>query len=137
MKTTLKTKTAGEIIINSEYIGNKQWDADEKNNNYHNHIISVIYKGHKLSFDFWGSIMNPEIKNDQENAFSFYCFLSDSLSSSESFKDFCSNFGYNEDSRKAEKIYKLCKKSLKKYEKLFNGVDLCDLLNEIQEKYDC
>jgi len=36
--------------------------------------------------------------------------VSDADAGSESFEDFCGSFGYDEDSRKAEKIWKACKK---------------------------
>lgn len=54
------------------------------------------------------------------------------------FSNFCSEFGYDEDSRKAYKIFKACKKSLKKAEKI--GIDenmACDIMNDLQENYDC
>jgi hypothetical protein len=37
------------------------------------------------------------------------CIASDASGADGSFEDFCSNFGYDEDSRKAEKTYKACK----------------------------
>lgn len=46
------------------------------------------------------------------------CLASDASGADESFEGFCSNFGYDTDSRKAEKIYKACKHSgerLKKF----------------------
>ena len=137
MKTTIETKTAGAITINSEYLGNKpaNW-ADSKNQNYHNHTLNVSSNGKRFSFDFWGSIASPEIKNDEENVFSFYCALSDGISAKESFEYFCSEFGYDTDSRKAEKIYKQCEKTLSKLERVFN-CDLYDLINEIQDTYNC
>lgn len=135
MKTTIETKTAGSITIDSEYFGNKKanWNGRD---NYHNHKVKVIHNKKSFSFDFWGSIANPEIANDQENVFAFYCALSDGLSAKESFKEFCGNFGYDEDSRTAERVYKACEKSLAKVERVFD-CDLYDLINEIQETWDC
>lgn len=135
MKTIIDT-TAGKITIDSKYIGDKLWSADDKNRNYNNHVVTIFHNKKKLSFDFWGSIVNPEIQNDEENISAFYCFLSDAISAKETFEGFCSEFGYDTDSRKAEKIYKACVKSLKKAERVFN-CDLYDLINELQEKYNC
>jgi hypothetical protein len=39
------------------------------------------------------------------------CLGSDASAADESFEDFCSNFGYDTDSRKAEKTYNACKRS--------------------------
>ena len=137
MKTSIETKTAGTIVINSEYLGNKAatW-GDKKNPNYHNNLVKVTHNKKSFSFDFWGSIMNPEISNDQENVFAFYCALSDGISAKDSFENFCGEFGYDEDSRTAERIYKACEKTLKKVERVFS-CDLYDLINEIQETYNC
>lgn len=132
MKTTINTNTAGQITINSKYIGDKLWNAD----NYNNHIVTISHKGKRFSFDFWGSIIDPCISNNEENIFAFYCCLTDGLIAKNSFEDFCSEFGYDTDSRKAEKIYKACEKSLKKFERVFD-CDLYDLINEIQETYNC
>ena len=139
MKTSIETKTAGLIVINSEYLGNKEWHVEKGSkmpSNWNNHKVKVTHNKKSFSFDFWGSIVNPEISNDQENVFAFYCALSDGLSAKDSFENFCSEFGYDEDSRNAERIYKACEKSLKKIERVFD-CDLYDLINEIQEDYNC
>ena len=136
MKTKIETKTAGQITINSCFKGDKLWQCAEKTQNYNNHVVKVTNGKKSFSFDFWGSIMHPEISNDQENIFALYCALSDGLSAKEGFENFCHEFGYDSDSRKAEKIYNSCKKSLTKIERVFD-CDLYDLINEIQEKYDC
>lgn len=46
-----------------------------------------------------------------------------------SFEDFCGNFGYDEDSRKAEKIYKAVCKEFEGVSRVFEGI--MDELNEI------
>lgn len=134
MKTSIETKTAGLIVINSEYLGNKQWNNNSIN--YNNHKVTVTHNKKSFSFDFWGSIVNPEISNDQESVFAFYCALSDGLSAKDSFSGFCSEFGYDEDSRNAERIYKSCEKSLKKIGRVFK-CDLYELINEIADTYEC
>lgn len=48
----------------------------------------------------------------------------------ESFEDFCGNYGYDENSRKAEKIYKAVVKEWENVERLFS--DCLDELREIQ-----
>lgn len=137
MKTTITTATAGQITINSEYKGDKiaPWSTGMRGNDAR-HIVSVTNGGKRFSFDFWGSIAKPEVKTKEENIFAFYCALSDAISAKESFESFCSEFGYDIDSRKAEKIYKACEKTLSKVERVFT-CDIYDLINEIQEKYNC
>ena len=82
--------------------------------------------------------MKPEIETEQELMFAFYCFLSDGDSSRYGFENFCSEFGYDTDSRKAYKTFKACEKSLKKAERI--GIDeemACDIMNDLQENYGC
>ena len=134
MKTTINTTAAGQITINSTFLNNKSWSGNEQN--WNNHKITILHNGKKTTFQFWGSIQKPEITTDEENIFALYCFLRDSEAASNSFKDFCNEFGYDEDSRRAEKIYKSCEKSLKKFNRIFN-CDLYDLLNELQGTYNC
>ena len=104
-------------------------------------VISVNVNGNKTRFNFFGSINdfqnNKSIYDLQELAFCLYCFLSDSLAGQESFESFCSEFGYDNDSIKALKIHKACMRSTVKAEKLFNASDICEVLNHIQENYNC
>lgn len=135
METTINTKTAGNITIISKYLGTKKadWTGIENRNN---HRVTVFNNGKRFSFEFWASIAEPEIKDNEGNIFAFYCALSDGISAKETFEDFCSTFGYDNDSRKAYKVYKACVNTLAKLERVFN-CDLYDLTNEIQDTYNC
>ena len=123
--------------LTSEFLGDKAWGTDTKNQNYNNHKITVVNTETKkrTSFEFWGSIANPEIQTEEELLSAFYCFLSDGISAKDTFENFCGKFGYDEDSRKAEKIYNACKNSLKKLERLYDG-DLYELINTLQEEHN-
>lgn len=135
MKTTIETKAAGTIQINSIYLGNKSWQSNDKN--YNNHKITILHNGKKTSFDFWGSIVSPQIETNEDNIFALYCFLSDSISANcNGLWDFCYEFGYDEESKEAKKIYNACQKSLKKAENVFS-CNLYDLINELQDTYNC
>ena len=92
-----------QFRITSTFLGDKLWSADDKMQNYNNHLVTIVNtETHKkTAFEFWGSIMNPEIETEQELLFAFYCFLSDGEGSRYGFDDFCANFGYDTDSRKA------------------------------------
>ena len=129
-----------QFRITSTFLGDKLWSADDKMQNYNNHLVTIVNtETHKkTAFEFWGSIMNPEIDTKQELLFAFYCFLSDGEGSRYGFNDFCANFGYDTDSRKAYKTFKTCEKSLKKAGKI--GIDenmACDIMNDLQENYGC
>jgi len=123
-----------EFKLTSVFKGDKAWSADEKQQNYNNHVVTVsnTETKQKASFEFWGSIVNPEIKTESELLNAFYCFVEDALSGKMDFSEFCSEFGYDEDSRKAEKTWKACKRSTVKFDRLYSG-DIYDFVNELQE----
>ena len=129
-----------QFRITSTFLGDKLWSADDKMQNYNNHLVTIVNtETHKkTAFEFWGSIMKPEITTENELMFAFYCFLSDGEGSRYGFEEFCSEFGYDTDSRKAYKTFKACEKSLKKAERI--GIDenmACDIMNDLQENYGC
>ncbi len=106
-------------------------------------VISIVYKGKITRFFFHGSINDYQngkmYYNESEFPFLLYCFLSDAHSGDSTFEWFCDEFGYDIDSRSAEKMYKACVRAAKKAYRL--GIEeenqMCDLLNELNEKYDC
>lgn len=77
----------------------------------------------RASFDYWGSRHDLENGIDCNPLDALGCFASDALSGYDSFKDFCGNFGYDTDSRKAERIWKACKASTTKAQRLGILVD--------------
>jgi hypothetical protein len=62
------------------------------------------------------------------------CLASDANGASDSFEDFCSNFGYDEDSRKAEKIYKACQHSAARLSNFLGSTRYDDLLYHTERK---
>lgn len=52
-----------------------------------------------------------------------YSLLLDSQAGAESFDDFCDNFGYDNDSIKANEIYKDCQKNAKKVKTFISNLD--------------
>lgn len=125
MKTSFEN-----FILTSKFVGNKpaNWDS----NNYNNHIVTVknIDNGLFTRFEFWGSIVSPEIRTERDLVNAFECFLFESSSGLMTFEEFCSEFGYDTDSRKAYKTYKACQTAAKKLERIYSG-DVYELLNKI------
>jgi hypothetical protein len=91
--------------------------------------------GKTTRFEFWCSIMHPKFETEYDVLNAFYCFVSDALSGLYSFDEFCSEFGYDTDSRKAEKIYKACKRAYTKFERVsgFSENEMYDFINELAE----
>ena len=65
-----------------------------------------------------------------------WCLISDSscVENCTDFADFCSEFGYDEDSRKAEKAFNECCKTLKALKKIFSAEEF-ETLKETFEDY--
>lgn len=130
MKATYK-----QFEIKTFFRGDKQWNCDSRN--YNNHIVTVknTETGKATRFEFWGSIMRPKFESEYDVLNAFYCFVSDALSGLESFENFCREFGYDTDSRKAEKVHKACKRAYSKFERIsgFSESEMYDFINELSE----
>lgn len=102
------------------------------------HFISVSVGGKRTSFNYYTSIADYEAGKTEmypdELKTAFYNFLSDAQLGLNTFEEFCSELGYDEDSRSAEKIWKACRMSAKKITTLGLG-DVHDLINEFSENY--
>lgn len=66
---------------------------------------------------------------DLQNA--LYCFLSDACAGDDTFENFCSEMGYDTDSRSAEKMHKECVKQGVKAKKVFE--DIYEAANAVSE----
>lgn len=112
--TTARLKTLAEqVTITSEYgRTRKPWDQyDEWQKEAHPYRVRMRYKGRSLTVDFWmGQAHTAE--PDAEGVLD--CLLSDASAGEQDFHEFCSEFGYDEDSRKAEKVWKACKQTAPK-----------------------
>lgn len=60
-----------------------------------------------------------------------YCLLSDGEATEYGFEEWCANFGYDADSRKAEKTYYVCVDTGRALERLFTG----DALRELRDAF--
>lgn len=91
--------------------------------------------GGKTSFAFYASISDYEqgIEVMSENSLlhAFYCLLTDAESGHLHFDEFCGQFGYDSDSRKAHAIWNACKKQYPKVEKIEASDDLYELIDEL------
>lgn len=110
-----------------------KWDVKYPED--HNHYtVKVSYSGKSLSFDFFDSEYNYSNgitdKSRIEVIEMFQMFISDCILGGYTFEMFeCETGG-------TEAQYKACKTFLKKFERVFEGVDKTDLYNYIQEHYE-
>lgn len=116
-KTTFKSTFKGETV-------NKLW-----NDNKTRYFYSFTLKNANGSYTgkFYGSI-NDYQRNIQELT-AYDVLAAITKYDVGTFKDFCQCFGYNDNSKNDEKIYKLVKKEYQGMKKLFND----DQLKELEE----
>lgn len=97
-----------------------------------NHFIATFKKGKKrVSFDFFDSLNNYQKGIKELDAYSVLSCCSSEIHCPETFEEFCSEFGYDEDSRKSEKTFKSLKKFSDKLKKFFDTEEMRDNLSEI------
>lgn len=126
-----------EFTITAEYTGSKPADWGNGRENWNHHRITVYSSrtNKRTGFDFWASIMNPHVDSRADVLSAFECFVSDALAGRDSFEDFCAEFGYDTDSRRAERTWKACKRSWEKLIRV-SGYDINEiyaLANSLQE----
>jgi hypothetical protein len=77
--------------------------------------VRLSYQGRALRVNFY---TGSGITHYPTAADVVSCLISDADAGSESFKEFCSSFGYDTDSRKAERCWRACRKMSPKVRKL-------------------
>lgn len=138
MKATLKF-SFGNVVMSSRLVdGDYQFSLDESRFNHHYRFeIRMSYNGKRCYFRYatsyndWRKGKETLDESDYKNALN--CILSDSYAAQDTFKDFYSEFGYSDDSIKALKTYKECKRNAERLNKLFSGLDLLSVQNELEE----
>jgi hypothetical protein len=62
-----------------------------------------------------------------------YSLLADSYAASGTFAEFCSEYGYDTDSRKALDTYTACQENSARLRKVFTGAELVQIATELEE----
>jgi len=101
------------------------WD-DEKHIHGDRYIITLSRNGKRFTFDFWNSY-NDAREGKSPTAYGVLATIE--KNDPGDFAEFCSNYGYDEDSKKAHKTYKAVVKQWEKAERFFTP-------EEIEELYD-
>lgn len=110
--TTTKTliDLAQGVKIASEYGAiRRDFDKlDDWQKRAHAYRCTLRYQGRRYSFDYFmgqGHTTGPTAYDV------LYCLLSEAASGADSFTDFCNNLGYDEDSRKAYRMWQDCQRT--------------------------
>ena len=149
MNKMVKTKTTFKaegmtLEVSGEYLDTVEGFPFEKNDrmlrNKFRIRIKNIAMGKAFSVPFYGS------QHDQEKGITelnregligaLDCIVSDGTYSDYSFEEFCREFDYDDDSRKAERIYRAMQKTSKAWKNIgISSDDLYLLSNAIQEEF--
>ena len=127
MKTTFKNF---RISSSDPVYASCPWDS--RNHNRYNITVTNTDNGKRTRFPFYTSIAKPDITEEKELLEAFDCFISDCYSGFMDFREFCNEFGYDEDSRKAFKVWRACVASCARFQRIGGDVnDLDDLRCEL------
>ena len=117
--------------ISASYTGSKPAPFDEQNLGHNYVTVTNRINGKRTRFDFRGSRLSPAITDDDDLCEAFWSFVQDAICGDLPFDDFCAEFGYDTDSRKAERTWRACKRAAEKLRRVYCG-DLCELANELE-----
>ena len=125
MTTKIQINDEESIEISSKLIGTAEGFSALPGRYNNVFAVTVTNGGIAETFDYHISILDTEKGKkalaDEDHIDAFYCFLGDAISGSQSFEVFCAELGYDEDSRKAEKIWKACQEATQKADNLSIG----------------
>lgn len=109
------------------------WD-DPKHLHLHGNeyqiTISRPGQSGRLTFRFWNSLKDKQ-KGTAPDAYSVLSCISSEAHAPGTFAEFCDEYGYDQDSRKAEKTFKACDKLARRIRAFFCPEEL-EALQEIQ-----
>ena len=95
---------------------------------YHNHYkVTITTLRGTMEDEFWDSAANTE-KGKSPSAYDFLACMDPYIP--DTFEEFCAEFGYDEDSRRAENIFRACQKEIADLHRVFTE-DQLEKLAEI------
>ena len=133
-----------KLTIKSKWVGERTGfpfdDKDTLEHNIFNITISrkVDSKTVRRQFKFYDSYQNyldgKRELSKEDTLFAFRCIIEDALAGCDGFDEFCSDLGYSNDSIRAFKIYKACKKTAEKLKDLgISEDDLYDIVDKLSK----
>ena len=94
------------------------------------YMVTLRFKGRQITVPFY---MGPALCREPHAKEVLGCLVSDAQCGEYDFEEFCSNMGYDEDSRRAERIHKACQRTAEKLER-FLGEDYDEIAQALNEE---
>lgn len=126
-QAALFLKETGADISIREAVPQKSpaWSKDVKHGIHYSVTISKDVN-HSYTFDYWGSIADKENNfrgfAKRPSAYDILCCLHDD--GIDTYGDFCANYGYDEDSRKAYSTYEAVQDQKENMQRIFSADEL-------------
>ena len=125
--TTNQTKMESDLIDQVEVKS-----GDDRLIGYANkYKCKISYQKRSGVFEYTDSVVNTTEGREPEIKDVLYCLVMEYTSGSETFQDFCDEFGYDNDSIKSLNIFKACQKNSEKMKRIFGPV-----LNALHKEYE-
>lgn len=101
-----------DVKYGNDITYNKLDDWQKRSNPW---TVTLKYQGRRMTVPFW---TGQAITDDPTAKDVLECLLSDSESGDMDFEEFCSDLGYDSDSRTAERTWKQCQRINKRLHRL-------------------
>lgn len=95
-------------------------------------VVSSTDSDRRARFTYYTGIAHKGLVDEGQMKDALLCFVTDARCGQLSFRDFCGELGYDQDSRKAYKTWEACKRATKKFETL--GVDFNSIAEQLEEE---
>lgn len=127
--------TKENILSNIKLETIKTWNnehdkKDEWKRTATKYNCKITFKNQSYTFSYWMGAAHTKAPNKKDV---LYSFIMDDVSYMD-FDEFCSNFGYDNDSIKALNTFKACQLETANFHRLFNE-DEREILRELLEDY--
>lgn len=107
------------------------WNDGDNTEHGNHYRVTLSKTGKRITFDFWGSIADARAGLRTERPYSVLACLSSDATCPETFDDFCGDYGYDTDSRKAYRDFKRCAAFGKRLRAFFTEAEI-EALAEIR-----
>lgn len=110
-----------------------QWGDNAKHGHHFRVTLSKgergqgVKFGRRVTFDFWSSIADLEAGIETVDAYSVLSCISGDVNCPDTFKDFCGEYGYGEDSIQALQTFRRCASFGRRLRAFFTEQEIAEL----------
>ena len=132
MQTYQEFATKHKLELHFQERSSRPSDGTEWSKGSRHFLCEILHDGMMTGWEFWFS-QGPGIKREPDIAHILHCLAMDAHSAGDSFEEWCANFGYDTDSRKAYRTYEACEDTRDNLNRIFGDSALEELFFETSE----